>query len=100
MRGAVSVALESDATEQDQSITTETGDIEVYLWEDANVQVQLATSGEISTDFSIDIEHRRFEEPGKLGRAAVGKDGPLLVLESKRGRVRLLRQQRDFEPGN
>jgi len=97
-RGAISAALERGATEQPQSITTETGDIEVYLWEDAAMQVRLATSGEISTDFSIEIEHRRFEEPGKHGRATIGKDGPQLVLESKRGRVRLLRQQRDFDP--
>jgi len=97
-RGAISAALETGATDQPQSITTETGDIEVYLWEDANQQVRLATSGEISTDFSIDIEHRRFEEPGKHGRATIGKGGPQLVLESKRGRIRLLRQQRDFNP--
>jgi hypothetical protein len=97
-RGAISTALESGATEQPQAITTETGDIEVYLWEDAAMQVRLATSGEISTDFSIEIDHRRFEEPGKHGRATIGKGGPQLVLESKRGRVRLLRQQRDFDP--
>ena len=42
--------------------------------------VSIATSGEISTDFSIEIEHRPFEEPGK------------------RGRVRLLRLQRQFHP--
>jgi hypothetical protein len=97
-RGAISAAIETGATEQPQSITTETGDIEVYLWEDAAMEVQLATSGEISTDFTIEIEHRKFEEPGKYGRATIGKDGPPLVLESKRGRVRLLRQQRDFNP--
>jgi len=97
-RGAVSAALETGVTEQEQSISTETGDIEVYLWEDAAMEVRLATSGEISTDFSIDIEHRRFEEPGKLGRATIGGGGPELTLESKRGRVRLLRQQRDFSP--
>jgi hypothetical protein len=97
-RGAVSVALETGVTEQSQSISTETGDIEVYLWEDAAMDVHLATSGEISTDFSIDIEYRRFEEPGKLGRATLGGGGPELRLESKRGRVRLLRQQRDFSP--
>jgi hypothetical protein len=97
-RGAISTLLETGATEQTQSISTETGEIEVYLWEDASMQVQLATSGEISTDFSIEIEHRRFEEPGKFGRATIGEGGPKLVLESKRGRVRLLRQQRDFDP--
>ena len=74
------------------------GDIEVYLWEDASMEVHLATSGEISTDFTIEIEHRRFEEPGKHGRATLGAGGSVLSLHSKRGRVRLFRLQRDFNP--
>jgi hypothetical protein len=81
-------------------MTTETGEIEVYLWEDADLDVRIATSGEISTDFSIDIEHRRFEEPGKHAVATVGKGGAELALRSKRGPVRLLRLQKYFKPND
>jgi hypothetical protein len=98
IRGDLSVALETGVTGADQELSTETGEIEVYLWEDANARVSIATSGEISTDFSIEIEHRRFEEPGKRAVAVVGKDGPGLSLFSKRGRVRLLRLPRHFKP--
>jgi hypothetical protein len=97
-RGRISVAFESDATEEPQELTTETGEIEAYLWEDADLRVRIATSGEISTDFSIDIEHHRFEEPGKHAAATIGRGGPGLTLRSKRGAVRLLRLQRDFSP--
>lgn len=97
-RGRIAATLENGVTEEAQDLRTETGDIEVYLWEDAHMDVRLATSGEISTDFSIEIEHRRFEEPGKQGRARVGKGGPGLTLESKRGHLSLLRLQRDFKP--
>jgi hypothetical protein len=97
-RGQISAMLESDATKQSQELTTETGDIEVHIWEDANFHVRIATSGEISTDFSLTVEHRRFEEPGKIAEAIVGLSGPDLRLSSKRGRVRLLRLQRQDKP--
>jgi hypothetical protein len=93
-RGQIAVSLETDVTSESQDFSTEIGDIEVYLWEDANMEVDIATSGEISTDFSISIEHRRHEEPGKHAVATVGQGGPKLALYTKRGRVRLLRLQR------
>jgi hypothetical protein len=96
-RGDLSIALETGVTADSQELSTETGEIEVYLWEDANMNVTIATSGMISTDFSIEIEHRRAEEPGKRGTATVGKGGPRLSLYSKRGQVRLLRLPRHFK---
>ena len=99
-RGQISATLETGVTDRPQELTTVTGDIEVHLWQDANMNVRLATSGEISTDFSIDIEHRDQEEPGKYGRATVGKGGPDLSLRSKRGRVRLLRLPKGYVPAD
>ncbi|MCP3977851.1 MAG: DUF4097 family beta strand repeat protein [bacterium] len=97
-RGHVTVTFATGATDQAQTIATVTGEIEAYLWEDADADVRLATSGEISTDFSMQIEHRRHEEPGKHGVAVVGNGGPKLELQSKRGRIRLLRLPKDFVP--
>jgi hypothetical protein len=95
--GQVSATLETGATGEAQEIRTETGEIEVHLWEDADFQVEIATSGEISTDFSLHIEHLRFKEPGKHATATIGRGGPALTLLSKRGPVRLLRLQKDFK---
>lgn len=97
-RGQISAHLGTDVTDRPQKLTTVTGDIEAYLWADANVNVRIATSGEISTDFSLEIEHRDKEEPGKYARATVGKGGAELSLLSKRGRVRLLRLPERYEP--
>jgi len=97
-RGTIEVTLETGATPEPQELTTVTGEIEVYLREDADMSVDLATSGEISTDFTLTIEHRRFEEPGKYGTAVVGDGGPQLTLRSKRGAIRLFRLQKDFAP--
>lgn len=96
-RGRISAVIESDAGGEPQSLTTQTGEIELHLWEDANFDVHIATSGIISTDFSLEIEHHRFEEPGKSATARVGRGGPRLTLSSKRGDVRLLQLQRDFK---
>jgi hypothetical protein len=97
-RGRIRAVLESGVTTEAQEFTTETGEIEVHLAEDATVDAHVATSGEISTDFSIQIEHERFSEPSKRGTAIVGGGGARLTLSSKRGRVRLLRLQRNFNP--
>jgi hypothetical protein len=97
-RGQLSAALETAVTEKAQEFSSVTGDIEIYLWEDADMNVEIKTTGEISTDFSITIEHHPFEEPGKHATAVVGKGGPRLSLYSKRGRAKLLRLQKDFTP--
>ena len=95
-RGRVVALLESDVTKSNQHLESITGDIEVTVYEDATHDVAIATSGIISTDFSMEIEHRRFEEPGKHARATIGGGGPKLSMTSKRGRISLLRQQKFF----
>ena len=95
-RGRIVALLESNVTEASQTFESVTGDIEVTLYEDAKHDVAIATSGIISTDFSIEIEHRRFEEPGKHARTSIGGGGPKLSMTSKRGRISLLRQQKVF----
>ena len=96
-RGQVTATLETGVTTELQRISTVTGEIEVHLWEDADMKVSVATSGVISTDFSMKISHRRFEEPGKIAVATVGKGGPGLDLSSKRGPILLLRLPRHFK---
>ena len=96
-RGAIVAMLEAGATAESQELTTSTGDITVHLWEDAKATVRIATSGEIATDYSLQVERRRFEEPGKHAVAVVGEGGPELSLLSKRGNVRLLWQPRHFK---
>lgn len=93
-RGKILAILEYEATELPLELTTVTGEIEIHVWEDARLNVDLATSGEISTDFSMTVEHRRLEEPSKYASAVLGGGGPLLTVRSKRGRVRLLRLTR------
>ncbi len=99
-RGQIFATLETGVSAEPQELSTHTGDITVHLWEDANTTVKIATSGEISTDYSLQVERRRFEEPGKHAVAVVGRGGPELTLSSKRGNIRLLWLPRHFKREN
>ena len=96
-RGDIVAHLETGVTGEPQDLSTETGNIEVWLWEDANLDVDLRTSGEISTDYSLSVEHQRFEEPSKHAVAVAGEGGTALSLKSKQGNVRLLRLFKHFK---
>ncbi|MGD8375521.1 MAG: hypothetical protein PVF68_05220 [Acidobacteriota bacterium] len=97
-RGTITATLLTGATADPQVLETETGEIQVHVWEDADLKVDIATSGEISTDFSLEIEHLRFQEPGKRALAIIGAGAAELRLASKQGPIRLFRLQKDFYP--
>jgi len=96
-RGDILAELETGVTTEPQELVTETGEIEAWLWEDAQLRVEIRTSGQIRTDFSLDIEHQRFEEPSKHAVAVAGDGGAELLLRSKQGDVGLLRLVRHFQ---
>lgn len=96
-RGSISAMLESGVTADEQSFVTETGDIEIYLREDAGADVRLATSGTITSDFSMTVEHRPREEPGKVATVLAGSGGAPVSLYTKRGALRLLRLPRGHD---
>jgi len=89
--GEINVVLEPGATDQPQHLQTTTGDITLFAADEADLDVTLTSSGELTTDFSIDIEHRDSEEPDKLATARVGAGGHVLEMLSKRGHLRLRR---------
>ena len=90
-QGKITAVLLAGVTEAAQAFTTVTGDIEVWIKPAAVHRARLATSGAITTDFSIDIENRGAEEPDKVGLALVGGGGPELSLTSRRGDLALRR---------
>lgn len=90
--GRISLVLEADASRAAQVLESESGEITVYIPENADLRVQAATSGEICTEYSLDVEHRAGTEPGKLATAVIGKAASELVMQSRRGRIRLLQR--------
>lgn len=80
-----------------QRFATRTGDIVVGVVDKLDAEVLLATSGTITTDYSIAVEHRDREEPSKRARAVVGapkagESNAVVAVESLRGNLQLWRR--------
>lgn len=88
-RGPVEVALDSEPATL--AIETVTGPITAHVDPLSPVTIALATSGEITTDFSIDIEFKYHQEPAKFGTVSVANGGGTVRLTSRQGAVRVLR---------
>ena len=65
----------------------------ITLWVPPSVEpaVEVATSGEITVDFSITIEYLRHQEPEKLGRIEPGAGASWAQLRSRQGSIRVLK---------
>ena len=90
-RGVVEVTLIAHATRQPQQLTSVTGSITVFTPADNDLDVSMATSGTITTDFTLEITHDDLAEPNKTATARVGDGGPDLIMTSKRGDLALRR---------
>jgi hypothetical protein len=80
-----------------QRFSTRTGDIRIGATDGLDAEVQMATSGTITTDYSLAIEHRDREEPDKRAQATVGapkagKEKAVVAVDSLRGNLQLWRR--------
>ena len=91
--GAVSLEVGSEAFPV--AVDTVTGDIMVWLDPDGDATIVFATSGEITTDFTIAIDFRYHEEPAKHGSVAIHGGSTTIRLTSLRGAVSVLRPTRE-----
>jgi hypothetical protein len=90
-RGAVEITLETAVTKQPQKLSSITGPITVFTSSDNDLDVTMATSGSLTTDFTLEVDHRDNEEPNKTAAATVGRGGHSLEITSKRGDLALRR---------
>ena len=70
-------------------IETLTGDMRVELPRGGEADVRIATRGEITTDYSLEIRRSEGSQL-KQGVARIGEAGGKLVLESNRGAIKLI----------
>jgi hypothetical protein len=102
--GRIRVMLEPAPTGSYQRFATRTGDIVIGVGDKLDAEVRLSTSGTLTTDYSIAVEHRDDQEPNKIARATVGapktdKDKAVVALESLRGNLQLWRRAVFLEAG-
>ncbi len=95
--GRVRIMLGTAPAGSKQRFVTRTGDIVVGVTDALDAEILMSTSGTLSTDYSVAIEHRDREEPDKRARATVGaqktgKDNAVVAVESLRGNVQLWRR--------
>lgn len=93
------VTVENGSEIPSLTVHTTVGDITLRITPETNADIRLATSGEITSDFTIDIDFKYHEEPAKHGQVVTGMktnpgtpDVPINIqLRSLRGSVSVLR---------
>jgi hypothetical protein len=90
-RGAMEITLETGVTKKPQKLSSVTGSITVFTAADNDLDVTMKTSGTLTTDFTLNVDHRDNEEPNKTATAKIGRGGASLELTSKRGDLALRR---------
>src|SRR6185503_15415425 len=99
VRGPILATLDPWVPEHARKLSSLTGDLVVYLPEGAAAEVSAATSGEITTDFSIEITHVADAEPSKHALARIGGasgHASPVSIETRQGQVKILRLQKVF----
>ena len=89
-RGDVTVHWTGAEWATPPSIETVTGAIELWMPRDANALVAIETAGLISTDYTLEVEHRD-DRAAKRATARLGNARTKIDVRSARGDVRLLR---------
>ena len=90
-RGGISAVLLPGVTTAPQRVSTATGSIEVWVSDVCSLEVTMATSARVTSDYSMQVKHHDQEEPDKVATAVVGGGGSLLEVLSRRGDVALRR---------
>jgi hypothetical protein len=91
--GRIEVAFDGRARPgSKQRLATHTGGITVGVTDGLDASVRMATSAMFATDFSLDVSHHDGEEPDKWAQASIGAPAAQILLESRRGEIRVMRR--------
>ncbi len=85
VHGDITVLLEENITSKNQFVRTVTGNISVLISPNEEVVVDMSTSGDFITHFSLDVSHQPGKEPGKIGKSRINGGVKRLSLYSKQG---------------
>lgn len=90
--GAIEISLATAPPGARQRIATRTGNILIGVTDRLDAELEMATSGVFATEYSLTVKRRPGEEPNKQARTTIGEAKSTLVVESRRGEIRLLRR--------
>ncbi len=90
--GDVLALLEGWDSARRHAFASGSGDVSLYLGGEVNARVRIATSGLISTDFSMTVDYQADRRPIKQGEVLAGKGSSTVEVTSAGGHVRLVRK--------
>jgi hypothetical protein len=87
-RGSILAVLAAESWNQAARFEAPSGDVEVQFPARTDASVVLETQGALTTDFSLEVEH--VGPLAKRARARLGRGGGEVLLQSRRGDLRIL----------
>ena len=90
--GAIEAALLPSKPGWSQRLATSTGNILIGASDKLDANLLMSTSGVFATEFSLVVSRRPGEEPNKQARTTIGDGNSELLVESRRGEIKLLRR--------
>lgn len=91
--GQIEVAFDGKARPgSKQRLATHTGGITIGVTDNLDALLRMATSAMFATDYSLDVTHHDGEEPDKWAQASIGAPAAQILLESRRGEIRVMRR--------
>lgn len=89
-QGDITAALLDTTWKKPAKIESQLGDIEVHLPLGPSLSVNARTAGQITTDYSLTIDHKP-KSIEKLAKVKIGKGEHVLSLINKKGAVKILK---------
>lgn len=89
--GSIEASLLKAPRDSHQRIATSTGSIILAVNDDLDARLEMSTSAAFATEYSLQIERLTGQEPNKRAIARIGEEDSKVIVESRRGEIRLLR---------
>ncbi len=87
--GDIEATLTKKTTKAEQVFSSVTGHVSVWVAENESARVEMATSGDLITHFSLSVTRTPHAEPDKHAVAVLADGDNKIILKSRRGNVAL-----------
>jgi DUF4097 and DUF4098 domain-containing protein YvlB len=98
--GQIDASLTTAPRKSRQRLATSTGDINLAVDDRLNAELDMATSALFGTEYSLKITRQPGQEPNKRATVVIGEDESRLIVESRRGQIRVSRRASFISAGD
>ena len=90
--GQIDASLGTAPRNSKQRLATRSGDINIAVDDRLDAELDMATSALFGTEYSLKITRMPGQEPNKRAKTVIGEDESKLLVESRRGQIRVSRR--------